>query len=55
MNFAEDISQELDKIHANHQLRKITTAIADEIDMIKAEQTEIKERLFEIEEKGGDE
>ncbi len=53
MNFTQDLTHNLDKIHADHQLRKITTRIAREIDDIRGEHTEIKERLTTMEEKGG--
>lgn len=54
MNFKKEIKTSLDRIHANHQLRLITTRISEEIESIKSEQGEIKERLLELEKKGGE-
>ena len=47
----EKIRQELNRIHANTQLRKITTMIADEFDERKAVEIELKERVAELEER----
>ncbi len=47
----EKIRKELSRIHANHQLSKITTLIADELDERKAVEKELKSRVAELEEK----
>ncbi len=47
----EKIRKELAKIHANHQLSKITNIIADELDERKAVEEELKSRIAELEEK----
>ena len=50
MNFVDNFRNELDRIHANHQLRKITTIMAEEIQGVKDEHIELKERLATREE-----
>ena len=49
----EKIRKELAKVHANHQLSKITTLIADELDERKVVEEELKERVATLEEKTG--
>lgn len=51
MTFTEEASKECAKIHANHQLSKITSKIAQEIDKAKEERVEIDERLRILEDK----
>ncbi len=47
----QEIRDALKRIHANHQLSKITTLIANELDERKAVEEELKNRVAELEEK----
>jgi hypothetical protein len=47
----QEIREELKKIHADHQLSKITTLIADELDERKEIEKELKNRIADLEEK----
>ena len=47
----QEIRETLKKMHANHQLSKITTLIADELDERKAVEKELKNRIANLEEK----
>lgn len=44
MTFTENLAKELARMHANHQLRKVTSIIAEEIESIN-------ERLDSLEKK----
>lgn len=48
--FTEEMSNDLARIHADHQQSKIAMRIAEEIDKVKGEHAEIKERLANLEE-----
>ncbi len=50
----QEIRNTLKKIHANHQLSKIGTLIADELDERKAVEVELKSRIAELEEKNNE-
>ncbi len=50
----EKIRKELGRIHANHQLSKITNLIADELDERKAVEEELKCRVADLEEKNNE-
>ncbi len=50
----QEIRDTLRKIHANHQLSKITTLIANELDERKAVEEELKGRIADLEEKNND-
>jgi uncharacterized coiled-coil protein SlyX len=50
MSHSEEINKELDKIHADHQLRKITSNIAERLDSQDGVMEEFNNRLADLEE-----
>lgn len=51
MGFREEMNKELARIHADARTRVIINKIAGEIEDMKGEHAEIKERITNIEEK----
>lgn len=51
MTFRFEMSRELERIHANHQLRLITSKIADELDESNDRIKKLEERIDSLERK----